>query len=188
MAELAGWESFYLIVGSAAGTLIGLQFVALTLIANRPIVTAELAGGAFATPTIVHFASALLLAMLLRAPWEAATIPAVLWGLIGLGGVAYTIVVARRIHRQAAYRPGFEDWLFHFAMPLIAYLTLAASACVDSSYPRGALFSVGATSVLLLIIGIHNAWDAIAYHVFVSRPKTGPGADRPPSPIARDDL
>jgi hypothetical protein len=25
------------------------------------------------------------------------------------------------------------------------------------------------TALLLLFIGIHNAWDAVSYHVFVSR-------------------
>ncbi len=36
MQELKHWESFYVIVGSAVGALIGLQFVVMTLIAERP--------------------------------------------------------------------------------------------------------------------------------------------------------
>ena len=36
MTEFAEWDSFYLIVDCAPGTLIGLQFVILTLIANAP--------------------------------------------------------------------------------------------------------------------------------------------------------
>jgi hypothetical protein len=36
VSEFAEWDSFYVIVGSAAGALIGLQFVVLTLIAERP--------------------------------------------------------------------------------------------------------------------------------------------------------
>jgi hypothetical protein len=34
---MSGWENFYVIVGSSAGALIGLQFVVMTLIATRPI-------------------------------------------------------------------------------------------------------------------------------------------------------
>jgi len=34
MTALDGWENFYVIVGSSAGALIGLQFVVITLIAN----------------------------------------------------------------------------------------------------------------------------------------------------------
>jgi hypothetical protein len=37
MIALAGWENFYVIVGSSAGALIGLQFVAIALIADMPV-------------------------------------------------------------------------------------------------------------------------------------------------------
>ena len=37
MTPFAGWENFYVIVGSSAGALIGLQFVVITLIADMPI-------------------------------------------------------------------------------------------------------------------------------------------------------
>ena len=68
MAELAAWDSFYVIVGSAAGALIGLQFVVITLIAQRATIPAPEASAAFGTPTIVHFGAALLLSALVRAP------------------------------------------------------------------------------------------------------------------------
>jgi hypothetical protein len=168
MSELADWGSFYAIVGSAAGALIGLQFVVLTLIAERPLIRAAEAGAAFATPTIVHFAAALLLAALLRAPWQTITPVAVLWGLTGLGGLAYSVIVAQRLRRQAVYQPELEDWLFHVALPLAAYAMLALSPLAAFSYTREALFAVGAAALLLLFIGIHNAWDGVSYHVFVN--------------------
>jgi hypothetical protein len=169
MAELDDWDSFYVILGSAAGALIGLQFVVMTLIAQRPppIRVAE-AGAAFSTPTIVHFGTALLLAALLRAPWQTITTPAALCGLIGLSGAAYAVIIVRRMRRQAAYQPEFEDWLFHVVLPFAAYAVLALSAFAALSHAREALFGVGAAALLLLFIGIHNAWDGIAYHVFVS--------------------
>jgi hypothetical protein len=56
MTALAGWENFYVIVGSSAGALIGLQFVVMALVANLPRGPgAAQAGEAFATPNIVHF-------------------------------------------------------------------------------------------------------------------------------------
>ena len=70
MTALAGWENFYAIVGSSAGALIGLQFVVITLIADRPIASGQAqAGSAFATPTIVHF-GAVRLSAVLSAPWH----------------------------------------------------------------------------------------------------------------------
>jgi hypothetical protein len=172
MTALSGWENFYVIVGSSAGALIGLQFVVLTLIASRPVGarTAQ-AGHAFATPNIVHFGAVLLLAGILTAPWQAITPAAVLWGLLGLSGIVYAAVVGSRMRRQAAYKPVFEDWLFHLLLPLAAYATLAVTAFAACSHLRGALFCVGAAALLLLFVGIHNAWDAVTYHVFESKPK-----------------
>ena len=170
MSELAAWESFYGIVGSAAGALIGLQFVVMTLVAVRPPIRGAEAGAAFATPTIVHFGAALLLSALLRAPWQTITIVAALWGLMGFSGVAYAVIIARRMRKQAVYQPEFEDWLFHVGLPLAAYAILALSPFAAPSHTREALFGVGAAALLLLFIGIHNAWDAVAYHVFVNMP------------------
>ena len=170
MAELAAWDSFYVIVGSAAGALIGLQFVVMTLIAQRPHLRSAEPGAAFVTPTIVHFGTALLLSALLRAPWQAITLVAALWGLMGFAGGAYTLVVARRIRVQTSYQPELEDWLFHVLLPLAAYAMLALSAFAAPSHTREALFGVGSAALLLLFIGIHNAWDNVAYHVFVNPP------------------
>ena len=153
MSGLTEWDSFYVIVGSAAGALIGLQFVVMTLIALRPPTGAAEAGAAFATPTIVHFGAALLLSALSRAPWPTITPVAALWGLMGLGGVAYAVVVARRMRKQTAYQPGFEDWLFHVVLPLATYGLLVLLAIAALSHTREALFGVGAATLLLLFIG-----------------------------------
>ncbi len=101
-------------------------------------------------------------------PWHAIGAPAVLWGVVGLGGLVYTGLVVRRMRAQTAYRPEGEDWLFHAALPFVAYGDLAVTSVVALSHVRGALFGVGAATLLLLCVGIHNAWDAVAYHVFVN--------------------
>jgi hypothetical protein len=172
MTALSGWENFYVIVGSSAGALIGLQFVVMTLIADMPAGHGSAqAGHAFATPNIVHFGAVLLLAGLLSAPWDNVSPVAVLWGVLGFAGVAYAVVVTRRLRSQTAYRPEFEDWLFHAALPLAAYATLAVAAFSASGNLRASLFAVAASSLLLLFVGIHNAWDAVTYHIFVQRRK-----------------
>jgi hypothetical protein len=171
MPELAEWDSFYVIVGSAGGALIGLQFVVMTLIAERPPSRAAEAGPAFATPTIVHFGAVLLLAALLRAPWKAIAPAAVLWGGLGFFGTAYTAIVARRMRRQTVYRPVFEDWLFHALLPAAAYLVMTGSAFAARSHLHEALFGAGASAVFLLFIGIHNSWDAVEYQV-LTRPRS----------------
>ena len=173
MSELAKWDSFYVIVGSAAGGLIGLQFVVMTLIAEKPVPGAAEAGAAFANSTIVYFSVALFLSALLHAPWQTITIVAVLWGLLGLSGIVYTAIIVRRVRKQTVYKPEFEDWMFHCVLPLTAYATLALSAFVTTGHTRQALFAVGGAALLLLFIGIHNAWDSVSWHVFFSRRDDG---------------
>lgn len=174
MSELGAWDSFYVIVGSAAGALIGLQFVVVTLIAQRPVRASPDGSAAFGTPTVVHFGAVLLLAALSRVPWPTIGAPAVLWGLVGLGGIIYAVIVLRRMRRQGVYEPQFEDWLFHIALPTAAYAALAVSAFATVLLTHEALFVVGAATLLLLFIGIHNAWDAVVYHVFFSKRDTDP--------------
>jgi hypothetical protein len=175
MPEFAEWDSFYGIVGSAAGTLIGLQFVVMTLVAEKPSAGVREIGPAFSTPTIVHFGTLLLLAALLRAPWHGVGPIAALWGLIGAAGALYTAMIGRRLRRQLVYRPDAEDWLFHIVLPWIAYAGLALLAIVAPAHLREALFGIAAAALLLLFTGIHNAWDAVAYHVFVRRHDTNQG-------------
>ena len=78
-------------------------------------------------------------------------------------------MVIWRMRSQTAYRPVLEDWLFHAFLPLIAYAMLAASACVAYIHPRPALFIEAAAALLLLLIGIHNAWDNVTYLVLRKR-------------------
>lgn len=170
MTALAGWENFYVIVGSSAGALIGLQFVVITLIASRPVGggTAQ-AGAAFATPTIVHFGVVLLLSAVINAPWQHLQSAAVVWGSLGLVGLVYEVVIFRRMRTQSAYSPELEDWLFHVVLPLAAYATLAGSAYAIRSDAPGSLFAVAVAALALLFIAIHNAWDAVTYHIFVNK-------------------
>jgi len=170
MTELSGWSNFYVIVGSSAGALIGLQFVVMTLIADVASGPgAAQTGAAFGTPTIVHFGSTLLLAGIQCAPWPGVTPVAITWAVLGLAGLIYVALVARRMRSQTKYRPELEDWIFHVLLPLVTYGILGASAISIHAHTRVALFSVAAAAMLLLLIGIHNSWDAVTYHIYYQR-------------------
>lgn len=172
MQLLREWESFYVIVGSSAGALIGLQFVVITLIGETTITQGmQAAGEAFSTPTIVHFGVVLFLAGWLSAPWPSMLGPEIVAGVTALAGSIYTLIVLRRMRRQPAYSPQTEDWLFHFALPITAYAVMATASLLEPAHARGALFGIAAAVMLLLFIGIHNAWDSVEYIVFVHKRK-----------------
>jgi hypothetical protein len=161
------WESFYVIIGAAAGALIGLQFVVMTLLADKPRLASPEAGAAFASPNVVHFSAALLLSALMRVPWHSIGPAAELWGVVGLAGTIYIFIVARRMRRQMSYRPDWEDWIYHVVLPLVAYALLLVSAFAAMLEDEEALLAVAAATLLQLFIGIHNSWDAVSYQVLV---------------------
>ncbi len=170
MTTLTDWRTFYNLLGSAAGALTGLQFVTMALLADMPIAPGENeTGETFSTPTVVHFTTALVLAALLSAPWSRLLPLAALWGCTGALGMLYSAYTARRIRAQSAYHPVFEDWCFHVALPLFAHATLAVSALTALAHTEGSLFAVAAAALLLLLIGIHNAWDNVTYLVLKRR-------------------
>jgi len=158
----AAWETFYVILGSSAAALTGLQFVVIVLGAEVRAVTRG-AVRAWGTPTIIHFCATLVLSCVMSAPWRAISNAALTVGLFGVIGILYVARVLWHAKRQADYKPVLEDWLWHFILPAIAYLALIVFALFLTSRTHGALFGVAASALLLLSIGIHNAWDAVTY-------------------------
>jgi hypothetical protein len=172
MSLLPAWQNFYVIIGSAAAALTGLMFVVITLISGAGQRRSSESVGAFGTPTVVHFCLALLVAAILSAPWQALWNAGLLLGLCGLGGVIYVIIVLRRARRQTEYQPVLEDWLWYTVFPLVSYTALFVAAIVLPGNAVPALFVIGAVTVLLLFIGIHNAWDSVLYiAIDLSRPE-----------------
>ncbi len=165
VSPLTTWQNFYVIIGSAAAALTGLMFVVITLITRTRVRGSSGTLAAFGTPNVVHFGAALLVAAILSAPWQARWNAGLLLGLCGLWGVTYAVIVVRRARCQTDYQPVLEDWLWHAVFPLVSYAVLVVAALLLLGNPALALFVIGAVTVLLLFIGIHNAWDTVTYVV-----------------------
>ncbi len=163
VSPLTTWNNFYVIIGSAAAALTGLMFVVITLIAGVQARRSSRTIAAFGTPTVVHFCTALLVTAILSAPWQVLWNASLLLGLSGLGGVTYVVIVVLRARHQTDYKLVLEDWLWHTMLPFVSYTALVVAAIMLPSNPVPTLFVIGAVSVLLLFIGIHNAWDTVTY-------------------------
>jgi hypothetical protein len=165
-SPLALWENFYVIVGSSAAALTGLMFVVIALVADRQTGSSPRTVDAFGTPNVNHFCAALLASAIVSAPWRSLTKAGVALTLIGIAGCIYTLVVFRRARGQGDYKPVLEDWLFHVLFPFCAYLALVPSAFMLDSHSESTLFVVGTAVLLLVFVGIHNAWDTVTYVAF----------------------
>jgi hypothetical protein len=159
-APLAGWDNFYVIVGSSAGGLTGLTFVVIALIRDARRV--RLLGlRTFVTPTIVHFGGVLALAAYMSMPHQ--QLLSLSAGLIvgGTAGVIYGAFTGRNMYRQKGteYVPVREDWAWNVVLPSVAYAALIVLGFLIWRRTELALFGVAALALLLLFIGIRNAWD-----------------------------
>jgi hypothetical protein len=163
---LGGWSNFMVMIGSSSAALTGLTFVVTTLIRGENA-TAE-GVGTFTTPTVMHFASVLLIAATLLAPWHVLTHVAIPTALIGFCGIAYVGQVAQRVRRLSSYTPDTEDWIWFTIAPVVAYVAVFAGGIALALIPFTALFVVAAGAVLLLFVGIRNAWDVTTY-IAISR-------------------
>jgi hypothetical protein len=165
MSPLSAWESFYVIVGSSGAALTGLQFVVIALLGDDKFrstgTTRDI--DTWGTPTIVHFCTVLLVSAIVSAPWRWLSSAGLTLGLCGVAGVVYGLVTLRRARTITQYKPMFEDWLWHIVLPLFTHGLLIASAIALTFRPALALFGVAAVTLLLLFIGIHNAWDTVTY-------------------------
>jgi hypothetical protein len=165
---LHDWESFYVIVGTSAGALTGLQFVVMTLVGQAEhLDTAHETIAAFGTPNVVHFAAALLFSSIGAVPWGTLHTAGTAVATCGGGGVLYVALALRRALRQSQYRPVPEDWVWYFLLPVLAYGTLVFAG-VNLDVVEIAPDLVGAATLGLVFLGIHNAWDTVTFVVLES--------------------
>lgn len=166
---LTDWQSFYVLVGSSAAALTGLNFVVITISAERGDVSGSAATRltglrVFITPIAVHFGSALWLSALMCIPGETVVALAALLSVTGFAGLIYCATVcSRMLARSFAYKPFVSDWVWNAVLPVAAYLALAVMGLVLPYRPAASLYTVGGVALLLLFMGIHNAWDVVVW-------------------------
>jgi hypothetical protein len=161
------WESFYVIAGSSSAALTGLVFIVVTLAADRrrtPETPSTSEGTSiFTSPTVVHFCAAFFTSGIFAAPWHALVIPSLLLGVMGAFGVVYSINTAIRAHRLTTYQADRSDWIWFIILPFLAYLVACIAGFALALIPSTAAYALAGATMLLIFVGIHNAWDVVTY-------------------------
>jgi hypothetical protein len=178
--HLAGWANFYVIVGSSAGALIGLQFVVIALVSSTRTQPVSPAVRAFASPTIVYFSSVLLTGGLLSIPHHTRTSLGSVLVTLGAIGLAYVVRVGTHMTKQVQYVPDRGDWTWFVFLPAASYVCSFIAGTMVWGAPGAALVVAGASAMLLLLVGVHNAWDSAVWMIVnPQNPPATPPADRP---------
>jgi hypothetical protein len=162
---LADWGAFYTLTGTSAAALVGLMFVVITIVTSSEVrqATTRTGVGTFSTPTVVHFAVAMIISALLAAPWPSLVFPAMLLVFIGLLGISYLCTLISRQRSLDTYSPDIEDWVWFTILPLVAYALICGGGVFLAVGRSAGPFAYAAGVLLLMVIGIHNAWDVVTF-------------------------
>jgi hypothetical protein len=175
------WQNFYLLVGTASATLVGLMFVAASIGASVFSEANRNGLQAFISPTVVHFASALFVCIIVTIPSQTWLTLGVLLTVGGAAGLAY----AGRVWVQMFVRRSFSvDWIdrFFYAMfPVVGYLLVFAAGVMLLLRTPWSSDVAAAALVTLLFAGIRNAWDMTTW-IMMRLPTSVPPPSQPPPP------
>jgi hypothetical protein len=156
---LHGWDNFFIMAGTAAATLVGLLFVAVTVATG--LSTSRIVHGTrgFLTPTFIRFVGVLFVSLAVLVPWPSALPIGIILTLGGLVGLAYQIKVVVMRHKVGLVLPHWQDRLPYVGVPALGNASLIVGAVGLLAERSFAPYAIAGATVLLLFAGIYGAWD-----------------------------
>jgi hypothetical protein len=124
----------------------------------------------------MHFAAVLFVSLFLSAPWHSFVAAAVVLGIGGLYGIGYVVHIAYRTRSLTIYTADPEDWTWYIILPLVAYVIMSVGAVFLLIAPARALLTLAGGVVLLVFVGVRNAWDIVTFIA------SGAADEAPPNP------
>jgi hypothetical protein len=161
-----GWDNYFAMLGTAAGSLIGLLFVVVTLTSNFERSQALRGASVYMTPTAAHFAVALAICCVTLAPGLSRSWAAALLGLTIAAGLANALRAAvgiRRYESEIDHHVHWSDFWWYGVTPAAVYVGLAVSVAALWLGFGKAVYGLAVASLLLLLVAIHNAWDLVTW-------------------------
>jgi hypothetical protein len=163
---LAPWHDFFILVGTASATLIGLLFVAASLGSGIFSLDRRYAARMFLSSSVVHFSCVLAACLIAVAPIRSWPVFGALACADGVFGLTYGIIACRdSVRHGLPANMDRDDLALYMAVPLLGYFILAASGAMFLSDMNSATFILVAAVGLLLAVGIRNAWDITIWAV-----------------------
>ncbi len=159
----ANWDSFFLLIGGAAGGLIGLLFIVVTLIRGGDTGTKLRGASVFMTPTVALLAMVLTLSAFATAPGIPRPAAGVIFSLCALTCLTFTGRALAMLITESVKSTHWSDVWGYGVAPFAASLGLAASAEAVWLSWSWAAFGIAASLVAMLLIAVRNAWDLVTW-------------------------
>jgi hypothetical protein len=167
---LSGWHELYILLGTASATMVGLLFVAATVGSGVFSGDRRAALRVFLSASVINFSLILatcLVALALVHGW-------VLFGVLilgcGLFGLAHSCIACAGTVRDGLFASvALEDRSWYMAMPILSYLCVMASGVTLASGLDAGVPALALSMGMLLVVGLHNAWDITVWSI--TRPR-----------------
>ncbi len=157
---LGPWHEFYVLLGTASGTMIGLLFVAATVGSGVFSSSRRAALRIFLSASVVNFSSILASSLIVVSPVRNWILLGVLITGCGLFGLIHSGLAWRDTHREGLIASiDLEDRTWYVAFPVLGYLLVAGSGIALGLQMDLGCVALAVSTGMLLLIGLHNAWD-----------------------------
>lgn len=159
------WGEFYLLVGSAAAVLIGLIFVVVTLMQDKPRSTMLNGSRYYMGPVVLNVSFVLVLSAVALAADITSAAMGLICTAIALWGFARSIMSFAGI-RTLVWDEGPPHWTdawFYGAIPAAIYVGLAAVAWAFWTGQPWAVNGVAVVINAILLVSIRNEWDLVTW-------------------------
>ena len=163
------WHDFYIMLGTASATLIGLLFVAASVGSGVFTLERPHALRVFLSPSVVHFTNVLIASLLIISPIRSRAPLGLLLGAEALFGIGYCVFVWRNMVRSGLSASlDLTDRTCYAALPAVGYICMIAAATMLASRTETGCVLLALATAGLLLIGIRNAWDITSWTVMRS--------------------
>jgi hypothetical protein len=155
---LHAWHEFYLLVGTAAATVLALLFVAVSLGAGHLTSQNQAPTRTFMSPVVIHFTSVFFIAAVCLIPSHGPVFFSALIAVTAILGIVVSTVISVQVIRRewTQYVP---DYFAYGLLPVAAYLALLIAGVMIYADMNYASEVLGGALLALTIVNIRNAWD-----------------------------
>ncbi len=163
---LTRWHDFYTLLGAASATLVGLLFVAATVGSGAFTTGRRAASRMFLSASVIHFSSLLIACLIVLVPgqrWISLGAMIVVCGCFGLGyyGLTWLDSVRDGLHARIEW----DDRIWYMILPSVGYVCETASGVALALQWRLGCDALALSLGMLLVIGLHNAWDITLWSI-----------------------
>jgi hypothetical protein len=159
------WTDFFLMAGGAAAVLIGLIFVVISLMHDRPRSSVLAGSRLYMGPIVLMVSFVLALSATALTPqitsgWVAAISAGIaLWGLVR--GLMSVLGLRRLVGEEREVH--WTDMWFYGVFPSLLYLALGVVALAFWNEWGWASYGLAAAVTGALLLAIRNEWDLITW-------------------------